>query len=111
MRRFVKCGPPYLAGTWLIASIPEPEVCYALCMITNVFRFAAWGMLLSAPLTAAPAPTPEQILADASRYTVKVQVLNEIALNQDDGGAAMGTGFAVGPNSTKSRITSFCIHS
>ena len=62
-------------------------------------------------LAATPTPTPEQILADASRYTVKVQVLNEIALNQDDGGAAMGTGFAVGPNSTKSRITSFCIHS
>ena len=64
-------------------------------MITNVFRFAALGMLLSAPVAAKPEPTPEQILADASRYTVKVQVLNEIALNQDDGGASMGTGFLV----------------
>ena len=64
-------------------------------MITKVFRFAALGMLLSTPLTATPAPTPEQILADASRYTVKVQVLNEIALNQDDGGASMGTGFLI----------------
>jgi len=64
-------------------------------MITNVFRFAALGMFLSTPLTATPAPTPEQILADASRYTVKIQVLNEIALNQDDGGAAMGTGFLI----------------
>ncbi len=64
-------------------------------MITNVFRFAAMGMLLSTPLTATPAPTPEQILADASRYTVKIQVLTEIGLNQDNGGAAMGTGFLI----------------
>jgi S1-C subfamily serine protease len=64
-------------------------------MIKIVFRFAALGMALSTPLTATPAPTPEQILADASRYTVKVQVLNEIALNQDDGGAGMGTGFLI----------------
>ena len=64
-------------------------------MITNVFRFAALGMLLSTPLTASPAPTPEQILADASRYTVKIQVLTEIGLNQDAGGAASGTGFLI----------------
>ncbi len=64
-------------------------------MISNVFRFAALGMLLSTSVTATPAPTPEQILADASRYTVKVQVLNEIALNQDDGGSGFGTGFLI----------------
>ena len=64
-------------------------------MITNVFRFATLGLLLSTPLTAAPAPTPEQILANASRYTVKVQVLTEIGLNQDTGGAASGTGFLI----------------
>jgi S1-C subfamily serine protease len=64
-------------------------------MIKNVFRFAALGMLLSTPLAAAPAPTPEQILADASRYTVKIQVLTEIGLNQDAGGAASGTGFLI----------------
>ena len=52
-------------------------------------------MLLSTPLTAKPAPTPEQILADASRYTVKVQVLTEIGLNQDTGGSASGTGFLI----------------
>ncbi len=100
-----------IEGTYLIACIRGSEVCYALNMTTNVFRFAVMGLLLSAPAAAKAAPTPEQILADASRYTVKVQVLNEIALNQDDGGASIGTGFAVGPNSTKSRITSFCIHS
>jgi S1-C subfamily serine protease len=64
-------------------------------MITNVFRFAVLGLLLSAPLAANSAPTPEQILADASRYTVKVQVLTEIGLNQDAGGSASGTGFLI----------------
>lgn len=64
-------------------------------MISNVFRFAVLGMLMSTPLTATPEPTPEQILADASRYTVKVQVLTEIGLNQDTGGAASGTGFLI----------------
>lgn len=64
-------------------------------MITNFFRFAALGMLLSTALNATPSPTPEQILADASRYTVKVQVLNEIALNQDDGSSGSGTGFLI----------------
>ena len=64
-------------------------------MIKIVFRFAALGMALSTPLTATPAPTPEQILADASRYTVKVQVLTEIGLNQDAGGASSGTGFLI----------------
>ena len=53
------------------------------------------GLLLSAPLTATPPPTSEEILADASRYTVKVQVLTEIGLNQDDAGAASGTGFLI----------------
>lgn len=48
-------------------------------------------------LTAAgkPQPTPEQVLADAARYTVKVQVQNEIAFNQDGGGAGAGTGFLI----------------
>ena len=61
----------------------------------NVFRFAVLGLLSSAPVVANPAPTAEQILADASRYTVKIQVLTEIGLNQDDAGAASGTGFLV----------------
>jgi serine protease Do len=72
-----------------------PEVCYELDMIQNLFRFAALGMLVSTPLAATPAPTPEQILADASRYTVKVSVLTEIGLNQDAGGASSGTGFLI----------------
>lgn len=40
-------------------------------------------------------PSPEQILSEASRYTVKIEVLNEIALNQDTGGSAIGAGFLV----------------
>lgn len=64
-------------------------------MKKNVFRFAVLGMLLCTPLAANPLPTPEQILADASRYTVKVQVLTVIGLNQDAGGSASGTGFLI----------------
>ena len=52
-------------------------------------------MLLSNPLAATTTPTPEQILADASRYTVKVSVLTEIGLNQDTGGSGSGTGFLI----------------
>lgn len=40
-------------------------------------------------------PTPEQVLADAARYTVKIKVQNEIAFNQDEAGSASGTGFLV----------------
>lgn len=58
------------------------------------------GLVLCAYLTltsvvARAEPSPEQILADAARYTVKIQVRTEIALNQDTGGAAMGTGFLI----------------
>ena len=52
----------------------------------------SFGVAMSA--SAAP-PSPEQILAEASRYTVKIEVLNEIALNQDTGGSAFGAGFLV----------------
>lgn len=51
--------------------------------------------ILVAPITAYAASTPEQILADAARYTVKIQVQNEIAFNQDEGGASSGTGFLI----------------
>ena len=40
-------------------------------------------------------PSAEQILAEASQYTVKIEVQNEIALNQDEAGAASGTGFLI----------------
>lgn len=50
-------------------------------------------MLLTA--SRSPQPTPEQVLADAARYTVKIQVLNQIAFNQDSGGALSGTGFLI----------------
>lgn len=41
------------------------------------------------------ATSPAKILADASRYTVKVQVQNEIAFNQDEGGSLSGTAFLI----------------
>jgi hypothetical protein len=37
----------------------------------------------------------DEVLAEASRYTVKIQVQNEIALNQDEAGSASGTGFLI----------------
>lgn len=40
-------------------------------------------------------PPPEDVLAEAARYTVKIQVQNEIALNQDQPGSASGTGFLI----------------
>ena len=92
---FVLTGNRRVDPAYLIPCIRAPEVCYALSMMTNVFRFAALGMLVSTPLAATPAPTPEQILADASRYTVKVSVLTEVGLNQDAGGASSGTGFLI----------------
>lgn len=53
------------------------------------------GAFLLLTAAGSPQPTPEQVLADAARYTVKVQIQNEIAFNQDDGGAASGTGFLI----------------
>lgn len=41
------------------------------------------------------APSPEEVLANAARYTVKVKVQNEIAFNQDEAGSASGTGFLI----------------
>ncbi|WRH77260.1 MAG: trypsin-like peptidase domain-containing protein [Sphingobium sp.] len=62
------------------------------------FKIVAAAVLMSSGVAtsafAAP-PSPEQILAEASRYTVKIEVLNEIALNQDTGGSAFGAGFLV----------------
>jgi S1-C subfamily serine protease len=47
------------------------------------------------PAVAIAEPSPEQILADAERYTVKIQVLNDIGFNQDTGGSSMGAGFLI----------------
>lgn len=62
------------------------------------FKIVAAAMLMSFGVASpafAASPSPEQILAEASRYTVKIEVLNEIALNQDTGGSAFGAGFLV----------------
>jgi len=43
----------------------------------------------------AATPEPEQILAEAEGYTVKVKVLNQIPFAQDDAGSFSGTGFLI----------------
>ena len=55
------------------------------------------GIALAFPCSAVAqaSPTAEYVLAEASRYTVKIQVQNEIALNQDQPGSASGTGFLI----------------
>jgi serine protease Do len=53
------------------------------------------GALIFLTAATSPQPTPEQVLAEASRYTVKIQVQNEIALSQDQPGSASGTGFLI----------------
>lgn len=39
--------------------------------------------------------TTEEVLAEAERYTVQVDVINAIGLNMDEGGNAFGTGFLI----------------
>lgn len=59
-------------------------------------RLAAAFLLLSAVSGATFAePTPEQVLDDAAHYTVKIEVLSRIGLNQDSGGSGSGTGFLI----------------
>lgn len=59
--------------------------------------FPAIGFLItfSTMFPAQAAPSPEEVLAEAARYTVKIQVQNEIALNQDEPGSGSGTGFLI----------------
>ncbi len=52
-------------------------------------------LFLPSIASANPGPSPEQVLAEAARYTVKIKVRNEIAFNQDDGGSLTGTGFLI----------------
>lgn len=56
---------------------------------------ACIALLAPCQLAAQSGPTPEQVLADAARYTVKIKVQNEIAFNQDEAGSASGTGFLI----------------
>lgn len=64
--------------------------------MTHLFpAFTCLALILSSAASAQTPPTPEQVLAEASSYTVKIQVQNEIALNQDQPGSASGTGFLI----------------
>ncbi len=64
-------------------------------MKSAIGALAAFCSIVAAcPASAAP-PTPEQILAQAERYTVKVKRISSIGLNQDEGGSAHGTGFLI----------------
>jgi S1-C subfamily serine protease len=40
-------------------------------------------------------PAPEQLLQEASQYTVRIKTLGNIALNKDEGGSLSGTGFLI----------------
>ena len=51
--------------------------------------------LLAASPALAQAKTPEEVLAEAERYTVEVDVINAIGLHVDEGGSGSGTGFLV----------------
>ncbi|MFM7028710.1 MAG: S1C family serine protease [Chakrabartia sp.] len=63
-------------------------------MINRRNIFFAIGCLLASEAAQA-VPRPNQILAEAAQYTVKIQVQNQIAFNQDEGGAISGTGFLI----------------
>lgn len=53
------------------------------------------AMTFSCHSVYAATPEPEQILAEAERYTVKVKVLNQIPFAQDEAGSFSGTGFLI----------------
>ena len=63
----------------------------------EIYRVALFGAVLSfaSVVGAQTPPTPEQVLADAALYTVKIRVQNQIAFNQDSAGSASGTGFLI----------------
>ncbi len=77
----------YWAILWLLA-------CYRSLMriISPAVGFLG---AFSAMFPAQAEPSPEEVLAEAAHYTVKIQVQNEIALNQDDPGSLSGTGFLI----------------
>lgn len=53
------------------------------------------AMTLAQPTPVSAAPTAEQILAQAARYTVKINLITSIGLNQDDGSTGHGAGFLI----------------
>ena len=63
--------------------------------LSKIFQVIALFLFSCCPAFAQGSPTPEQVLADAARYTVKIKVQNEIAFNQDEAGSASGTGFLI----------------
>lgn len=69
-------------------------VCNILGGILGQVAFLSVSLMLLAGVQCPP-PAPEQVLADAALYTVKIQVQNDIAFNQDDFGARSGTGFLI----------------
>lgn len=72
----------------------SPEI--MINAISHILKLIWICVTLLLPSTSASAaPTPEEVLANAARYTVKVQTLNEIGLNQDDGGSIEGSGLLV----------------
>ena len=65
-------------------------------MLKKLAHLLAATTLIVSPVTAAhAAPSASAILADAARYTVKILTLNQIGMNQDDGGSSTGTGFLI----------------
>lgn len=64
-------------------------------MKSFVCALAASIVLCATSVAAKSPPTPEQILAEAARYTVKIDVQMDIGFNQDDGEPGSGTGFLV----------------
>jgi serine protease Do len=60
-----------------------------------IFHAVGFLVTFSAMFPTKAEPSPEDVLSEASRYTVKIQVQNDIALNQDQPGSASGTGFLI----------------
>lgn len=52
-------------------------------------------LFFAVPEAAFAGISPEQVLSDAAHYTVKIDVLSRIGLNQDAGGSGSGTGFLI----------------
>lgn len=62
---------------------------FLISALAVLFTCADFAPAIAAPLS------PEEILAQAVRYTVKVRRISSVGLNQDEGGSASGTGFLI----------------